>query len=199
MGKWNDDKIKKALEAVISGLGINRFPTHKEMSDFYGYRGLSNAISKGHGSIYWAERLGVQLKYSETTFGNRFERIAKQDILINTGLDSVVTSNNHPYDILTDNSLEIDVKVAKIFRNNTHIGSYEFNLEKKEPTCDIFILYCVDSNESIKKTLIIPSCSLLGQIHIGVGEISKWDVFNGEWHLVEEYCDFFRKYKQKVI
>lgn len=139
--------------------------------------------------------MGLPIKYSETSFGNRFEIKCISDIFENTGLHSVQTSSRHPYDLLVNNSVKVDVKVSKEFTNNCHTKSFTFNLEKREPTCDIFTLYCLEDDESVRKALIIPACSLLGQTQIGVGDKSKWDFYINRWDFIQQYSEFFDNYK----
>ena len=124
--------------------------------------------------------------------------MAISDIFEATGLHTVQTSSGHPYDLLTDNSVKIDVKVSKKFINNCNAMAYTFNLEKREPTCDIFILYCVEDDESIDKILVIPACTLLGQTQIGVGKESKWDAYKDKFDFIYEYAMFFRKQRTVV-
>ena len=195
--EWNDELIEKKILEVVHELNIDHFPTHSEIIMVLGNKGLAAKISKYKGSVYWAEKLGLPLKYSETSFGNKFEIIAISDIFENTGLHSVQTSSRHPYDILVNNSVKIDVKVSKEFASNNCSKYYSFNLEKREPTCDIFVLYCLNDNESCNKTLIIPSCALMGQTQVGVGRKSKWDFYTNKWDYIRQYNDFFEKYKGK--
>lgn len=110
-------------------------------------------------------------------------------------MNSVQTSSRHPYDLLTDNSVKIDVKVSKEFTNNCNSKAFTFNLEKKNPTCDIFLLYCLNDDETCRKVLIIPSCSTLGKTQIGVGENSKWNRYENRWEIIKQYSEFFGKYK----
>lgn len=54
---------------------------------------------------------------------------------------------------------------------HTGLKGYEyhsFSLEKRESTCDIYILYCLNNNNEIYKTVIIPSCHVYGQTQIGI-------------------------------
>lgn len=193
--KWTDEKVENEILSVVKQLNIDHFPTHVEMMQATGNKALACRISKTQGTLFWAEKLGIPIKFSETSFGNRFEIFAIEDIFENCMLTSVHTSSGHPFDIYTNNSVKIDVKVSKVFINNNGAESYSFNLEKKEPTCDIYLLYCVNGDESIDKTLVVPSCLLMGQSQMGVGITSKWDIYKEKWDYINEYSDFFSKYK----
>ena len=194
--KWTDELIEKKILEVVEKLNIDHFPTHSEMNKATGSKSLSIKVSRYKGTIFWAKKLNLPIKYSETSFGNKYEIIAISDIYENTGLHSVQTSTRHPYDLLVDNSVKVDVKVSKEFSDKNRMNYFSFNLEKREPTCDFFVLYCINDDESYRKVLIIPSCSLLGQIHIGVGNKSKWDYYINKWDFIKQYSIFFDKYKK---
>lgn len=194
--KWDDELIEEKIMECVKALDLDHFPTHAEMEGYYGNKSLSSTISKGKGTLFWAQHLGLGLSYSETTFGNEFERIAINDIYENTEYCSVKTSQNFAYDLLVDNSIKVDVKVSKIFTSKTGTKTYSFNLEKKEPTCDVFILYCLNDDSTVRHILIIPSCALMGQTQVGVGmENSKWLKYKDKWELLHEYSDFFRSHR----
>lgn len=192
---WNDELIEQKIMEVVGALNLDHFPTHSEMVEVLGSKSLACKIAKHKGSVFWAEKLGLPIKYSETSFGNRYEIEAISDIFENTGLHSVQTSTRHPYDLIVDNSVKVDVKVSKIFTNKSGHEYYSFNLEKREPTCDIFILYCMNDDETLDKVLIIPSCSLLGQTQVSVGKISKWDDYKERWDFIKKYGEFFDGFK----
>lgn len=179
--EWSDSVIEQKIMEVVNKLNLDHFPTHTETVKDLGDKSLSCKISKDKGTVYWTEKMGLPIKYSETSFGNKFEIVDISDIFENTGLRSVQTSSRHPYDLITDNSVKIDVKVSKEFTNNCNSKAFSFNLEKREPTCDIFILYCLNDDETYRKVLIIPSCTLLGQTQVGVGENSKWNEYMERW------------------
>lgn len=189
--KWNDELIEQKINEVINILNIAHFPTHSEIEKALGNKSLTKKISE-KGTIFWAEKMGIPLKESETFLGNSYEIFAISDIFENTELLSIQTSSRHPYDLLTDNRVKIDVKVSKGFTNNCNSKAFTFNLEKKEPTCDLFILYCVGDDGEMRKRLIIPSYILLGQTQVGVGEISKWDKYKDRWDFITKTSEFFK-------
>ena len=152
--KWTDDLIEKEILDVVKKLNIDYFPTHTEIKQVKGNSALASKIANYKGSAFWAEKLNLPLKYSETSFGNKYEIIAISDIFEHTGLNSIQTSSRHPYDLMVDNDVKVDVKVAKKIKNNCNTYSYSFNLEKREPTCDIFLLYCLNNDETNDKIII---------------------------------------------
>ena len=193
--KWSDEKVEHEILRVVNELGLEHFPTHQEMKLVIGNKSLSCRIAKTQGTIYWSEKLGIPIKYCETNFGNKFELIAIDDIFENTMLTSFHISMGHPFDVYVNNCVKVDVKVSKPFVNNCGAVAYTFNLEKSIPTCDIYIMYCVNEKEDIIKRIIIPSCMLFGQTQVGIGVTSKWDKFKDKWSTISEYNNFFSNYK----
>lgn len=174
---------------------MDRFPTHSEMTEYYGNKALTNKISKSGGTKYWAKLLGYDVKDCESEFGDYFERYSIEDILTHTGLKSYKNKVGYPYDVTTNKHIKIDVKSSTIIENNRGYEYHSFNLEKKEPTCDIYILYCVDTTNKIYKTYVIPSCHVYGQTQIGISAFgkSKWDKYKDNWSVFDVYNDFYNK------
>lgn len=192
---WTDDLVISSIERVINSLELDRFPTHSEMVEFYGDRSLTNKISKSGGTKYWAARLGYSVKNCESEFGDFYERYSIDDILKNTKLKSYKNKVGYPYDITTNKHIKVDVKSSTIIENNNGYKYHSFNLEKKKPTCDIYILYCIDNSDLIYKTYIIPSCHVYGQTQIGISAygISKWDRYKNNWAIFNTYNEFYQK------
>jgi len=166
------------------------------MERFYGNKALSNRVSKTGGTRYWARRLNLPIKKCESEFGNDFELRAIGDIYEETALMAVQTKPRYPYDLLVDSCIKVDVKVSKQVFTNWNTWQNSFNLEKKEPTCDIFMLYCLDKDGNFIKKLIIPSCVLVGQTQVGVGANSKWNKYEENWNLFWDYYEFYQKLKE---
>ena len=188
--------IVSELKHIINSLGLDHFPTHNEMIEYFGNRALTNKISKSGGTKYWAEVIGYPVKKDcESEFGDYFEIFSIQDIKEHTGFESYKNKVGYPYDITTNKHIKVDVKSSSIIENNQGYKYHSFNLEKKEPTCDLFILYCVDEENKIYKTYIIPSCCVYGQTQIGISAfgISKWDKFIDRWSLFITFNKFYEK------
>lgn len=190
---WTDDLVKDRIMNVVNSLGINTFPTHSQMIDFYGNKGLAVKISKSGGTRKWAERLNLAIKQCESEMGNDYEIFAMELITRKFGFKCIQTKPKYPYDILVNDNIKIDIKVSYPFKNNCNAWANTFNLEKKEPTCDIFILFCLDRNSKLSKTLVIPSCAVTGQTQIGVGKESKYDVYIDNWVLIKRYDEFYKQ------
>lgn len=192
---WTEDLIKTQIIDVVETLGLNRFPTHKEIINFYGNMALANKISKSGGTKYWAEKLNYKVKNCDSEFGEYFEKYSIQDIYNHTGLNSYKNRVGYPYDITTNKHIKVDVKSSSIVINKNGCRYNSFNLEKSEPTCDIYLLYCLNDAKNIHKTLIIPSCVVYGQTQIGVSTYgwSKWGKYRDNWKIFDTYDEFYKK------
>lgn len=198
--KWEDGDIEKDLLKIIDTLKLDHFPTKKEMIDFYGNRSLSNKVSKTGGSRYYAELLGMKVAQCESEFGNFYEEFAVDDIFEHTGFLSVHTEIKYPYDLLTNGNIKVDVKSSqKNYRKASAFPYYTFNLEKKQPTCDLYMLYCLDNDCFIERTIIVPSCIVAGNTQIGVGGLSKWEAYEDRWDYFNMYDNFYREIKGTEI
>lgn len=192
---WTNELVISEIERVIKSLELDRFPTHSEMIEYYGNKSLTNKISKSGGTKYWAELLGYGVKECESEFGDYFERYAIKDILDNTKLESFKNKVGYPYDITTNKHIKVDIKSSTVIENNNGYKFHSFNLEKKQPTCDIYILYCVDEENKVYKTYVIPSCHVYGQTQIGISAFgnSKWDKYRNKWDIFTTYNEFYQK------
>lgn len=195
---WTDEDTEKAILRIVNSLGINTFPTRSEIQNFYGNSALTNHISKNGGTRRWAEKLNLPIKQCESELGNDYELFAIKEIRNHVRLIARQTKPRYPYDLLVDESIKVDVKVSYPFMNNCGSYANTFNLEKKDPTCDIFILYCLDLEGEIIKTLIIPSCVTSGKTQIGVGRDSKWDCYKDKWEYLMEYSLFINNLRKVV-
>lgn len=108
--KWNEGDIEKSIMNIVNTLGLDHFPTKKEMIDFYGNRSLACKVSKEGGSRYYAGLLNLKILSCESDFGAFYEEFAIDDIFHNVGLHSVHTNVKYPYDILTNRNIKVDVK-----------------------------------------------------------------------------------------
>ena len=79
---------------------------------------------------------------------------------------------------------------------NYKIGSfYTFNLEKKNPTCDIYICYCLNEIDEITKVYIVPSKVMYGKKQLSVGEVSSmYDIYKNNWEILKIYDDFYKQF-----
>jgi hypothetical protein len=198
--RWVDGEIEEKIRDMVKKLNLDHFPTKTEMIDFYGDSSLTCKISKSGGSRYYASKLNLRLADCESEFGNYFEELAIDEILENTGFLSLHTNVKYPYDLLTNGNIKVDVKVSKKVKNkNANMPYHSFNLEKREPTCDLFVFYCLDDEMEIEKRVIIPSCLLSGKTQVGIGGLSKWDAYIDKWEYFDMYSNFYETVKSTAI
>lgn len=191
--QWNTERICKAIMEVVEMAGEKVMPSHKDMDGFFGNHKLSCAVSKHGGSKMFADILQLPLKSCETKFGEKFENLCAEKIQDEFGFDVEKTEPRHPYDLLVDNCVKVDVKAGKITRTKDGREYYTFNLEKRHQTCDIFVCYCLNERNEIKKILVIPSCALSGKTQLSVGvKESKYDLYIDGWERIYHYSRFMR-------
>lgn len=198
--EWNEENTKEAIMEVVNTLKLNHFPTKSEIISFYGDNALANRISRSGGSKYYADLLKMEIVNSESKFGDFFEELAIDEILENTGFSSLHTNVKYPYDLLTNGNIKVDVKASKRVRHKeSNFPYHTFNLEKREPTCDIFMFYCLDNNMEVEKRVIIPSCLLSGKTQVGMGGLSKWDAYIDKWEYFDMYDKFYDSVKSTAV
>lgn len=195
--QWNADLIEKGIKDVMRKARISCFPTHSLIKEVTGSNALSNAISKHGGSRYWAEKLGLEIKPCESKFGERFELLCMEK-LQELGFKCEKMPVRYPYDLLVDDCIKVDVKSGNLCHGKTG-DFYTFNLEKKNPTCDIFFCYCLEG-KSIVKVYVIPSFILGGKKQLSIGKSkSKYDVFREDWDVFNEYTRFNNQFAKRFI
>jgi hypothetical protein len=201
--KWTDNLVESEIISIMDVLGIKTFPTHSEMQKVEGHKGLCNKISKSGGTKFWANKMNLPIKECETEFGNKYELLAIENIKNNLSYNSELMKPGYPYDILVENSVKIDTKVSKQIFTNCHTWQNTFNLEKKNPTCDIYIFYCLTNNGEHLKTVIVPSSILQGKTQVGIGKNSKYNQYIDKWDIISDYMKFYEfindKYKRMDI
>lgn len=198
--EWNEENTKEAIMEIVNSLKLKNFPSKSQIIAFCGNNALANRISRSGGSKYYADLLGLEILYCESEFGNFFEELAIDEILENTGFLSIHTNVRYPYDLLTNGNIKVDIKASKKVKNkNANFPYHSFNLEKREPTCDIFIFYCLDEDMEIEKRVIIPSCLLSGKTQVGMGGLSKWDAYIDKWEYFDMYNKFYDSVKSTAI
>lgn len=176
---------------VMKSLNINRMPTTRECDLVTGDAGLSNAIAKRGGFKWLAQYLKLKQSECETRLGRNVETYIK-DFLISQGYEVEQMGIRHPYDLLVNNTTKIDVKASNKYHSDKNWTSYSFNLEKRNPTCDIYIIVCIDDDKSYEKILVIPS-KFLNQTQLCIsGSDSKYDIYKERWDYIEQYNKFYK-------
>ena len=193
--RWTYEDIKNEIYEVIDFLGIQRMPSRQEIEDYYSNSSLTNKISKTGGLYKWAKILGLEVKKSDTKLGIQYEQTIKEK-LEKIGFTCELTSIRHPYDILVNGRVKIDVKVENISKVRGY-DVYSFRLEKRMQTCDLYVAICLDEKKQMKKTYVIPSSIMSGkcQLCIGVWK-SKYDVFLEGWDLINDFDIAMKKIEE---
>ena len=187
--KWDDNRIKSEVKNVMTALGIDRMPTRTEMDSVTHNTALSNKVMKTGGIRYWAENLGIELKNSETTLGNDYEFKVKE-MLEHKGYKVEKMSTKHPYDLLVNDYIKIDIKVSHYYHGYGY-KSHNFRLSKEYHNCDIFICVAIDDEGNIIKNLIIPSKFLMGIKQLAIGVNSKYDKFDNKFEYIDKFDSFY--------
>lgn len=187
--RWDDSKIASEVICVKNALGLDRMPTKSEIDFITKSNSLSCKISKSGGFRKWAYRLNLGMKKSESNLGNKWEMYMK-NILETRGYKVAKMSFKHPYDLLVNNNIKVDVKVSSLYSNKSS-KYHSFSLEKKYHNCDIFILVALDKFGSPLKILIVPSKEVMGQRQISIGDKSKYDKFDSRFELIKIYDNFY--------
>lgn len=185
--KWTEERIASDIMEIANKFSPARMPTRSEVSEMTQNEALANAINKSGGFNYWADRLGLEQKYSETTLGIEGEKTVA-GVLESKGFEVKLTSVKHPYDILVDGCVKVDVKTA----NTSLIRGcpvHAYRLAKRDHTCDFYVFFEHDT----LKTYIVPACKCQGQVQVEMGNSSRlYAKYLGAFHLIKEASDMYR-------
>jgi hypothetical protein len=191
---WNEKLIEKTLIGIVEKNKLKTFPTHKQMNEITGSMALTNAVSRHGGTRYWANKLGLEIKPCESKLGEDYE-FKCMEFIKHLGYRCEKMPVRYPYDLLVENNIKVDVKCGNLYKGAAG-EYYTFNLEKKKPTCDLFVCFCLN-NDRVEKVFVIPSCELSGKTQLSVGKIkSTYDKYIEEWdylHLYDVFYDSLRK------
>jgi hypothetical protein len=136
---WKENEIEDEILRITSMLNLNRMPSKSEIEQVTNDRSILNAIARSYGFYGWSKRLSLPIKDCETEFGIDYQEVAIK-MLQEKGYIATRTSVKAPYDIIINNKIRVDVKSGCAYELK---GSrcHTFNLEKKFPTCDIYIIF----------------------------------------------------------
>ncbi|MBZ9633168.1 hypothetical protein [Clostridium sp. FP1] len=186
--KWSNELIENKIYEVMRILDIDRMPSASEAELIIRDSSLSNKIAKTGGFIKWADKLGLEIKESETQLGNKFEGKAKE-LIENMGYMTERMSCKYPFDILVNSKIRIDVKSARPYMlkdNRVHT----VGINKKYATCDLYLIFALDENENIERTFIVPGCDLK-VTSMNFGQHSIYNIYLDRWDLFKRYDNFY--------
>jgi len=139
---WCDAKVEEELRTVAAQLGS--FPTASELRSM-GRNDLTCAVTKFGGLIYWAERLGMQRKHSDSDTGWNGEK-AFQAMVESQGMACErSTAVKAPYDLLIESVVRIDVKTASFASYGQSTGWF-YRLGKAVQA-DLVVFYQPDTGD----------------------------------------------------
>jgi len=185
--RWTNEKIKEEILNVMKVLNINRMPSSIEIKRVTGDSKLTNAIRRYGGYLYWATELGLSQSECETRTGFKGE-IKIKEMLEHKGYLVEKMSVRHPYDLLVNKNVKIDVKSSHKYKSPLGWSSYSFNLKKSNPTCDIYVIWCIED----EKILVMPS-KFLNQTQLCItNKVSKYDIYKDRWDYIDTYNSFYR-------
>lgn len=192
--KWTDEIICAELKEIMRILKIETMPTHSQIINLFGDQSLVNALVNHGGTKKFANLIGAKIKKCESEYGNEYEVECAEMITKKYGYVVDKMKPRYPYDLLVDGSVKVDTKASRLYiNNNRKICFYTFNLEKRNPTCDVFVCYCINSNDQIEKTYVIPAIELKDKTQLSVGLNSKYDKYVDNWDLIKQCVEFNRK------
>lgn len=156
--QWTEELIEASLLEIVTKLG--RMPSVQELGNS-GRWDLANVIARRGGFKKWADRMGVAQKGTETHRGLAIQATVGR-ALRSHGYQIEEMTTRAPYDLLVNDRLRIDVKSARCYTYKkkhdqlTPVG-YIFGLNKRVPTCDLYILCCLSDDDKILERYYVPS------------------------------------------
>jgi len=181
---WTDSKIKEEISNVMSTLNIHRMPSNSEIYAATHSTALTNAITRRGGFYKWAEKLELPIKESDTKTGSTYELYAMAT-MISKGLNVVRMSVRHPYDLLVNKNIKVDVKVSSAYLNNGSLVN-TVGLGKEFATCDLYVIYLRHRSGELDRTLIIPGYEVRHK-YLNIGKDSKYNKYIDRWDLFQTY------------
>lgn len=189
--RWTDALIKEKVLEVKNALSLDRMPSRSECESYFHNTRLACAISKRPGG--WrglSLEMGLPMKDSETYFGKKQEAIA-EELLISEGFSVRRMSQNFPYDLLVNDCVKVDVKASHLYRGPQG-DFYTFNLEKPFATCDVYLLFTLEDDNSTRSVFVVPSKFVIAHTQISMGVFkSKYHRFEHRFDYIESLSDFW--------
>lgn len=196
--RWTDEAVAEGIMTCVKGLHLNRMPSKSEIESFFNNYCLANAITKSRiGFRGWAKRLALDIKESETAMGQDYEVIAST-VLANKGFDVERMTTKESFDFLVSGSVRLDVKVGSRWHVDGGAQANSFGINKRFATCDIYMLFALDDNNQIERTLIVPSF-LVRSSTVTIGKNSSYNIWNERYDIISRYADFFSGVKSSLL
>lgn len=188
--RWTDEMVENEILNCVNILGLDRMPTKSEIESFYGNHKLTNRISRTQGYYWWAKRLNLKIKKSETTTGKRYEKYV-MDVLQEKGYKVEKMTQNAHFDLLLNDCIKVDVKVGKRwYKEACQVNT--FGINKKYATCDIYIILVLDDKENVEKTLIVPAYKIRCKTSMSIGKNSKYNAWIDRYDVIDKYLKLMK-------
>lgn len=133
------------------------------------------------------EPIRHKLDLGDVKKGYETENIVSQKLL-SLGIKNTLMPNFHPFDMLLDNGLKVDVKSSNPISCSVKTSQYSFRTRKYEKGnyCDFFILYLID----VKEFFVVPDSVAGGIIRFAFpeaihGRKSKWLQYHNRFDLLK--------------
>lgn len=185
--KWTNDMVAREIMKIANLYSPPRMPSNAEVIEHCGNYKLSNAIQKRGGYAEWAERLGLELKKSDSYTGIKTEKEMAQK-LADKGFEVESTTVKFPYDLLLNGCVKVDVKAA----NLSYVRDYQvhaYRVAKPQQTCDFYLFHELDTDA----TYVVPAHLCCGhtQVVMGIGS-KKYEPYKEAWDLISKASEFYK-------
>lgn len=189
--KWTEELIETEIKKCVEALQIDRMPNSNELK-MLKREDLHNAISRSTLKYSgWSKKMNLELKESETTKALRYELLIKTKLEGFNDLTVEKMTTKHPYDLLINGCVKVDVKVAA---PHYHFGprAHTFGLNKKYASCDIYICVALSDMGNIEKFFIIPAAHV--QITtLNICGDSKYNKYINQWDFVNHFVNRYEE------
>jgi len=185
--RYDENWIRNEIGKVQAALNIKRMPSRSEMNMITKATSLTNVVMRTGGFRYWANKLNLDIKGSESELGYTYEKVAQKHIE-DMGYKAELTPVKFPYDILVNGVTKIDVKAGNKYCCPTGTSWYTFNIYSPYPKCDFLIVYCLDDN-AVKATYVIPAHVMLGHRQLSMGKDTKYQKYADRWDLIPKHVE----------
>jgi hypothetical protein len=188
--KWTEREIIESILAAKKALCVDYMPSKKEIKVVLGNESLANAITRHGGFEYFQQKLNLKKKQSDTLTGDINELYIKQ-LLEERGYSVEKTKPRHPYDLLVNGIVKIDVKSANPIPSKVRgMNEFVFSIKNEQPKCDLFVFVKIFKEK--KDLFIIPS-HFIKQSQLGIGETSKYEKYLNRFDYIDQYIQLFNQ------
>lgn len=185
---WTPEMIAQKIVEAVNGLNLSAMPTRSQFVNFYGDDKLTNKISKTLGYYGWAEKLNLSIQNNDTQKAKLSEKFAA-DLLRDHGYEVLQMVQNHPYDLLINQAVKVDVKFSNLYHGDQG-NFYSFALRKKYSSCDVYLL--ISNNDANEKSIFILPAKDAMQLQISIGEHNSiYHKYLNRYDVIDQYLKLY--------